>query len=443
MWLSGWGNFPKTETVFKEPYGEGALSDLLGSTASVIGRGLGRSYGDSALNSTLTVSSGRLNNLISFDDSSGLLVAGSGATLDEIMNVFAPRGWFLPVAPGTKFVTLGGAVAADAHGKNHHVAGSFSAHVQWLEIWTSKSGLTRCSPSENMDLFCATVGGHGLTGFITAVAVRLIPIRSLNIVQTLHKGSNLEEIMNIFEDDKDKHNYSVAWIDCLKSGSDMGRSILMTGDWSQEDDLPGSGWKPLKLTVPFNFPSFTLNKYSVKAFNYIYYKLKSRVKKTSLIHYEKFFFPLDSIYHWNRIYGRNGFVQYQIVLPLESSREGLPKILSKIVESGAGSFLAVLKLFGQATERPGNISFPRPGFTLALDFPKTDRVLKVLDELDAIALDYGARHYLSKDGRMTAETLARGYGRALEDFIKIKGIWDPQERFRSLQSDRLGITGRS
>ncbi|MDR0549184.1 MAG: FAD-binding oxidoreductase [Deltaproteobacteria bacterium] len=444
MWLSGWGNYPKVEAVLREPFRERDFYDLLGSSFSVIGRGRGRSYGDSSLNQTLTLASVRLNYFRSFDESTGILAADSGVSLEEILNLMAPRGWFLPVVPGTSLISLGGAVAADVHGKNHHVAGSFGDHVEWLEVWTSKSGLVRCSKTENPDLFWATIGGHGLTGFIVAGGVKLVRVPSSNIRQTLYKTSNLEEIMDIFENDKDEYQFSVAWIDCLKSGSNLGRSILMAGDWSVNDDPKLSRPKPRRWPTPFNFPSFTLNKYSVKIFNSIYYNIKSSDKKTSIVNYEKFFFPLDAVSNWNRIYGRAGFCQWQIALPWANSRAGLPLIVKKIADAGAGSFLAVLKLFGQRPPRPaGNISFPTYGYTLALDFPKTERNLKLLAELDVMALDFGARSYLAKDSRMTPETLSQGYGASLTEFLRVKEDWDPIGRFRSIQSDRLKMTGRA
>jgi FAD/FMN-containing dehydrogenase len=452
MMISGWGNYPKIDTVLRKPSSEQMADQLLSGSCSAIARGQGRSYGDSSLNKNLIVSSESLNLMSSFDQQTGTLSAYSGVTIEDILDVFVPRGWFLPVVPGTKFVSLGGAIASDVHGKNHHVAGSFSSHISWIDIWTSKDGLVRCSPTENKDLFWSTVGGHGLTGFIIRAAVRLVSIPTSFISQTMVKAVNLAEIMDIFEQDKSQHIFSMAWIDCLKTGRNMGRSIFFKGNWldnMQTDSLkkPSKRYgyqisKGLKLAVPFQLPTFTLNKFSIKLFNFLYYNSKCNGNNLSIVNYDKFFFPLDSIHLWNRIYGRSGFIQYQIVLPLESSKYGLPAIFKKIVDIGAGSFLAVLKLFGPQPQFQGNISFPLQGYTLALDFPNTDRIHKLLDDLDLIVLDYNGRHYLTKDSRLSSKTLLKGYGNALEDFLKIKQNWDPIDRFRSLQSDRLGLTGR-
>jgi FAD/FMN-containing dehydrogenase len=381
--------------------------------------------------------------MITFDETAGVLVAESGVSLDEIIICFARRGWFPPVTPGTRFVTLGGAVAADVHGKNHHVAGTIGRHILWLDVLTSAQGLVRCSPDEHDDLFNATIGGNGLTGFIVRVALRLVRIPSLHVSQTLIKAHNLTEIMDIFEE-HDEHPYSVAWIDCLQSGSAMGRSIFMAGDFATPEALgdtaPYSIKKGLRLAVPCNFPSFTLNKLTLKAFNTLYYCKSPKGTTYGIIPYTTFFYPLDAVADWNRIYGRRGFIQYQFVLPIESAKEGLPEVLKNIVAIGTGSFLAVLKLFGEQPAPVGNISFPKRGYTLALDFPMGQRLLEMLDRLDTIVLDYGGRHYLTKDSRLRPETLKRSYGKALDDFLLVKERWDPQLRFRSRQSDRLQLT---
>jgi FAD/FMN-containing dehydrogenase len=455
MLISGWGNYPKITTTIRKPNSEQKLFTLLSSSKTTIGRGLGRSYGDSSLNSSLIVSSECLNFMVSFDEQTGTLVAFSGVTLEEILDIFVPRGWFLPVVPGTKFITLGGAVASDVHGKNHHLSGSFSSHISWIDIWTSKEGLVRCSPNQNEDLFWSTVGGHGLTGFILAAAIRLIRIPSAYITQTMFKAASLSEIMEIFEDNQHKQMYTVAWIDCLKTGHNMGRAIFMEGRWfdNLQTDLPikksisnnlfCKNSNHFQISVPFTFPSFILNKYSIKLFNYIYYTFKNTSQSKSIIYYDKFFFPLDSIKLWNRIYGRSGFIQYQIVIPLENSKYGLPAIFKQIVDIGAGSFLAVLKLFGQQPFIKNNISFPLLGYTLALDFPNNEKINKMLNVLDNLVMDYNGRHYLTKDSRLSPIIFKKTYGNSLDNFLKIKQIWDPVERFRSIQSDRLGLTGRN
>lgn len=445
-YISGWGNFPRIKTTSSRPASIRQLDmEVLSSSSSTIARGMGRSYGDSSINESQTIFSTKLNLMLSFDEDTGELVAEAGVTLVDILDTFSPRGWFLSVTPGTKFVSLGGAVASDVHGKNHHFSGSFGNHVLWFDIWTSKSGLVHCSPTENDDLFWATVGGHGLTGYITKVAIKLIRIPSLYISQTLTKAANLEEIMDIFES---SHNYpySVAWIDCLKTGKAMGRSIFMGGDFAQIEDLGKVANKainyrpPMKLNVPFNFPALALNKFSVKLFNFLYYIKSSKSNTKSFVPYDQFFYPLDSINNWNRIYGRRGFLQYQFVLPLESSREGLNEILKRIVTLGSGSFLAVLKLFGDQEIHAGNISFPLKGYTLALDFPISKSLLDNLTEIDKVVLDFSGRFYLTKDSRLSGDVFAKSLGNSLDLFKEVKYKWDNREIFSSAQSDRLQIT---
>jgi FAD/FMN-containing dehydrogenase len=446
MRLTSWGKYPVVDTVLKSPKTEAALAACLAEAKSAIGRGLGRSYGDSALNDTLVVSSLRFNHMDSFDETSGILVAGAGVTLGDIVEVFVPRGWFLPVTPGTKFVTLGGAIASDVHGKNHHVAGTFSRHVPWFDLWTPALGLVRCSPTENAGIFHATAGGHGLTGFILRAAVKLERIASAFIARQTVKTESLEGIMDSFEQYA-ALPFSVAWIDCLKTGAGLGRSIFMGGRFAAPEELPAGlrGFpfappSPKVLSVPVNLPAVTLNPLTVKAFNALYHGLAPRGLSVNMVTYNAFFYPLDAILNWNRIYGRRGFTQYQFVIPLEAAAEGLPKVLQTIASSGQGSFLAVLKLFGRQEEFAGNISFPREGYTLALDFPINKKLFPLLDRLDAMVLDYGGRHYLAKDSRLAADVFAKGCGEALRQFRAVKSRLDPQGILASAQSRRLGLT---
>jgi len=446
MRLTSWGQYPVIDTVLKSPKNEHTLAACLAEAKSAIGRGLGRSYGDSALNEALVVSSLRLNHMESFDETSGLLVAGAGVTLADILDAFVSRGWFPPVTPGTKFITLGGAIASDVHGKNHHVAGTFSRHIPWFDIWTPALGLVRCSATENADIFHATAGGHGLTGFILRAAVRLERVASAFITRQTVKAGSLKGIMDAFEQYA-VLPFSVAWIDCLKTGSALGRSIFMGGRFARPDEIPAKlrGYpfappSPKVLSVPVNLPPVTLNPLTVRAFNALYYGRAPRGLGANIVTYNAFFYPLDSIRNWNRIYGKGGFTQYQFVIPLESAPEGLPKVLQTIAESGQGSFLAVLKLFGRQEEFAGNISFPREGYTLALDFPVNNKLFPLLDRLDAMVLDYGGRHYLAKDARMSADVFARGYGEALRQFMGVKYRLDPQGIMASAQSRRLRLT---
>jgi len=446
MQLMSWGKYPVVDTVLESPKNEAALAAYLAAAKSAIGRGLGRSYGDSALNETFVVSSLRLNHMESFDETSGILVAEAGVSLSDILEAFVPRGWFLPVTPGTKFVTLGGAIASDVHGKNHHVAGTFSKYVPWLDLWTPALGLVRCSATENEDVFHATAGGLGLTGFILRAAVKLERIVSAFIRQQTVKAGSLNDIMDSFEQYA-ALPFSVAWIDCLKTGANLGRSIFMGGRFAALDDIPekhrarpftpfpSSAW-----SIPMNLPSLTLNPLSVKIFNALFYGRAPRGLGENILTYNAFFYPLDAIHNWNRIYGQRGFTQYQFVIPLESAVEGLPKVLQAIASSGQSPFLAVLKLFGKQEEFAGNISFPKEGYTLALDFPINKKLFPLLDRLDAMVLDHGGRHYLAKDARMAADTAAKGYGETLRQFMAVKSRLDPYGILASVQSRRLGLT---
>lgn len=440
MLTTGWGRYPSIDAQWRAFDSETELRKILESislASPAIARGLGRSYGDSSLSENL-LSTRRLNRLISFDDTNGELVCESGVSLAEILEVFVPRGWFLPVTPGTKFVTVGGAIASDVHGKNHHNAGSFSNHVVWLDLLLADGSTVRCSRNENTELLLATCAGYGLTGVILRASIRLKKIETAYIRQKTVKSKNLDEALTAF-DEYAGWTYSVAWIDCLSGGSSLGRSVLMLGEHVTRQEAKSAEntltlKRARKLSVPFDFPSFTLGSASVRAFNFVYYSKAS--SRESVVPYEPFFYPLDSILHWNRIYGKRGFVQYQFVLPKESGMEGLRKVLHRTATGRRGSFLAVLKLFGK--EDDPYLTFAKEGYTLALDFPVTRGLLKELEELDSIVKDYGGRIYPTKDARMSAATMRAGYPK-LDDFARVREKVDPGRRFSSLQSRRLGI----
>ena len=444
MQLTSWGRYPVVESNITTPRDPEDALTYLTRSKHIIGRGLGRSYGDSALAPEVLSCLG-LDHMESFDPQTGTLVAESGVSLADILTAFLPRGWFLPVTPGTKFVTLAGAVASDVHGKDHHIAGTFSNHVEWFDIWTPQLGLIRCSSSEHADIFNATCGGMGLTGFIVRVAVRLVRVPSAFIAQDVIKAKNLTEIMEIFEQ-SGHYPFSVAWIDCLTTGEAQGRSVLMAGKFARMDELKGSlrmtphqTPQPHAVRIPFDFPSYALNTFSVRAFNALYYAKAPKGKSHGVVSYNSFFYPLDALHHWNRIYGRRGFTQYQFVIPREASSHGLPRILSRIAAAGQGSFLAVLKLFGAHPERTNSLSFPREGYTLALDFAVNQKLFPLLNELDAMVLDFGGRHYLTKDCRLTKDTLQKGYGEKLDQFKEVRERVDPNHIFGSVQSRRLDL----
>lgn len=406
--MSNWGLYPVIRGEVWEDNRLEVIKQLVQQAPSLIARGNARCYGDSSLNDQL-FSTLKLNKILALDTEQGVIECQAGVQLADVLDVIVPRGYFLPVTPGTKFVTVGGAVASDVHGKNHHVAGCFSQHVISLQLMLADGSVLTCSESENPELFYKTCGGMGLTGIILSVKFRLKAIESAFIRQETIKAANLQEIMQLFEESQ-SWTYTMAWIDCLSKGNKRGRSLMMRGEVALPAELPAKyRQKPLelpkkpKLTVPFNFPSFVLNSLSVRAFNWLYYHKQLKPKRVDIIPYNVFFYPLDAIHHWNRIYGSNGFVQYQFVLPQQYSKEGLEQILDKIAASGEGSFLAVLKQFGAADDSR-KFSFPMPGYTLALDFKVNKKVFKLLDELDKIVLRLGGRIYLTKDARMSAAT---------------------------------------
>jgi FAD/FMN-containing dehydrogenase len=439
--LANWGNYPvilANEVPFENV---GQAKNFVLGHENVIGRGNGRCYGDASLAEN-AISTLNFDKILAFDETTGTFNCETGITMDVILEIIVPKGWFLPVTPGTKFITIGGAVASNIHGKNHHIDGTFGNHVIDMDIMISSGEIITCSPEINNDLFNATLGGMGLTGLILRVKFKLKKIETSFIKQKQIKAKNLTEILELFEEYKD-YPYSMAWIDCLKQGKNYGRSIMMAGENAISSDLNDKQKRnPLRvhskrhLVFPVNIPSFILNHYTIKAFNFAYYHKNLSKEINNTIAYDQFFYPLDTILHWNRGYGKKGVIQYQFVLPKESSHKGLVDILTRINKKGMGSFLAVLKLFGAQTSL---ISFPMEGYTLALDFPIRDRLFEFLDELDKMVLDYGGRIYLTKDARMKSDMFWKGYPNAGK-FLEIVKKYNPEYKFRSLLSDRLKIT---
>lgn len=431
--ISNWNNFPVVEA--KEISFDFHKELALNLAESSIPHGNGRCYGDASLSSEV-VNTLRYDKVLAFDEHQGIITCQSGILLSDLLQILVPRGWFLPVTPGTKFITVGGAVASDVHGKNHHVDGAFSRHILSMSVLTGTGEILVCDPQTNGDLFRATCGGMGLTGVILEVTFRLKKINSAFIRQRQIKAGNLDAIMNLFEENSD-YTYSVAWIDCLKRGKGFGRSILIVGEHALSDEVEQEHKLVTKekalLTIPFHFPSFVLNEISVKAFNALYYAKNYKNVMDSVVHYDGFFYPLDSILSWNKIYGKRGFVQYQFVLPMEAGKKGLSDMLNRISKKGMGSFLAVLKLFGEQNDL---IAFPMKGYTLALDFPIRPGLFEFLDELDNVVADYGGRIYLSKDARMKKEIFWKTYPHA-GTFNEILKKYDPDNRFVSHLSQRL------
>ncbi|MEO0830127.1 MAG: FAD-binding protein, partial [Pseudomonadota bacterium] len=345
---------------------------------------------------------------------------------------------------GTKFVTLGGLVAADAHGKNHHKAGSFGDHLLWFDLLCADGEVRRCSPQSNAELFRTTIGGVGLTGHILTVGVRLMAVPSAWVRQRTIPAPNLDAAIEAFESNYDA-TYSVAWIDCLATGESRGRSLVLLGEHAEPDELPRAYRKrpyayPRRglKKMPMDAPSWALNRLTLKAFNHVYYRAGASKPEREVIDFDRYFYPLDAILEWNRLYGSRGFAQYQCALPLETSRDGLLALLEAISEAGLGSFLAVLKRFGPgAPDRP--LSFAMEGYTLALDFALSSQALTLLDQLDEITVAAGGRIYLAKDSRMSQSTLRAGYGDALIAFKEMRQSTGADAAFTSLLSKRLDL----
>lgn len=441
--LGGWGRYPQYSCELQRPERYAGLCP--GAAASLIARGQGRSYGDAALNENGRVLlTERVNRLLELDTMQGILHAEAGVTLAEILGVIVPWGWFVPVTPGTKFVSLGGCVAADVHGKNHHHDGSFGAHVLSLELIQADGSRVTVSAAENPELFHATVGGMGLTGIIGEVTLKLIPISSAYMSVQHHAAGDLEELFQHLQNPAMDDRYSVAWLDSL--GKNPGRGIVMCGHHANAEELPASLGNALaahpqrNYRLPFDVPGGILNTWSISRFNDWYYRREGNKSKPFLAGYDEYFYPLDRIGDWNRLYGKRGFLQYQCVIPETAAFDGIKSILQKLSASGYPSFLAVLKRFG--AQGSGLLSFPMPGYTLALDLPLQDEGLfRLLNKLDEIVSERGGRVYLAKDARLSARSFRAMYPRYAE-WLKIKNAVDPHNRFSSSLSRRLEIPGQ-
>ena len=432
MKLSGWGRYPVVNANLHQVKSNDRSEGFVNNWNSFIPRGNGRSYGDSSLSETI-LSTLSLNHFLSFDAAKGFLTCEAGVLLSDILNVFLPRGWFPKVTPGTKLITIGGAIASDVHGKNHHLIGCFSESVIAFDLMLPTGEVIHCSRNQNVEWFRATCGGMGLTGIILKATIELKKVTSQFIAQTTYKTRNLEETFQAFELAQNE-SYSVAWIDCLSKGRGLGRSLLMVGDFIEDGNLQFS--HASQKTIPFDFPVVTLNSFSVKTFNRLYYHKNFKAVSHQKVGFNTFFYPLDAIQNWNRIYGKNGFVQYQFILPKEASYKGLKEILEKIASSGMGSFLAVLKLYGMENENW--LSFPLEGYSLALDFKMQPGLFELLDYLDDIVNDYGGRIYLAKDARISKEKFEKGYPK-IDDFREFRTVHGLDKMIQSLQSKRLGL----
>lgn len=426
--VTNWGNFPIVEKEMKSEDSFRKIKEFVQNHNEVIARGNGRCYGDASLGESI-FSTKKLNKFISFDRLNGIIECESGVLLSDVLEISVPQGYFLYVTPGTKFISIGGAIASDVHGKNHHSEGCFSEYVIDFKLMTENGDIIICSKEENSEKFYATIGGMGLTGIILSARFKLKNIETAYIRQESIKAENLDEIFRLF-DESESWTYTVAWIDCLQKGKDIGRSILMRGEHAFAHELPQKFSKnPLRLkkkfspTVPFYFPGFVLNALTVKLFNLLYFKRQPKKEVKNIIDYETYFYPLDAINDWNKIYGKSGFIQYQMVIPKENGKEGMKKILETIANSGNGSFLAVLKLFGKNNPEAYN-SFPIEGYTLALDFKVNSKLKKLVEQLDQTVQEFGGRIYLTKDSMSKS---------SLTDYLKNV----ESSKFVSLQHKRI------
>ncbi|WP_291843463.1 FAD-binding oxidoreductase [Maricaulis sp.] len=397
------------------------LSEVANRKMSALPIGLGRSYGDSNLNPDgALIETTRLDHYIGFDPKTGVLRAEAGVSLNDLLRVVVPHGWFLPTTPGTRYVTLGGAIANDVHGKNHHIAGSFGSHVLRFTLARTDKGVLDVDPETPGDLFAATIGGLGLTGLILDVDLQLVPIRSAFLDQHVEPLRNVDAFFEIAEARAADYEHTVAWIDCTARGDRLGQGVFTSGNWAASGGLTPHDAKS-GPGLPVDAPGFALNRLTLRAFNMTYRRSQLLKPRNSRVHYAGFFHPLDAIRDWNRLYGSRGFYQYQSVIPSETAREATREMLDLIARSGQGSFLAVLKTLGDRPS-PGLMSFPMRGVTLALDFANAgSKTTALLADLDAIVKTAGGRLYPAKDGRMPADIFQQGY----PEWERVEALRDP------------------
>ena len=443
--LSGWGANLHSDCVLREPENERQVASCL-DRAGTVPRGLGRSYGDAALNGGgRVVGLRRFDRYLGFDETTGTLTCEAGVSLADIIRDFAPRGFFPMITPGTKFVTVGGCVANDVHGKAHHVQGSFSACVDALTIVVASGDVVVATRTQNQDLFWATFGGMGLLGVILTVTLRLRKIETTYFRQKVVRAGDLAGMLAGLDECDRTFPYSVATLDVFATGKALGRGVIVAGDHALRADLPPalaadplrvSG--PPRLNVPFQLPELTLNAASVRVVNAVIQQIQARA--SAFGHYDKFFYPLDGIAHWNRGYGRRGFAQYQFVIPFDDGPRRLQGILTTIFSSGKLPFLNVLKRFGRESE--GHLSFPREGYTLAIDFPIRRDTVTLLRRLDAMVVEAGGRVYLGKDSYLDAASFRTMYPR-LDEWLAVKAKYDPSTVFTSDLGRRVGLVASS
>lgn len=432
--VSGWGRIPVAgREVFSED-----LERL--TRGAVLSRGLGRSYGDSSLPPSghpEVASTVLADRLLAFDETTGILQAEAGTSIAQLNRRLLPLGWFVPVTPGTQFVTLGGAVAADVHGKNHHVDGCFGEHVVRLRMRLADGRLVSAEPDgENADLYWATVGGMGLTGHILEVWLRMRRVRSPWIWQKTRRVDDIDHYIDALKDGASRFPYTMGWIDCLTRGPGMGRGTLFAGDWAAPELAPSHPPLPVRrLKIPVDFPSFALSPPVVRAFNFANHWRHIPREREGIVRFDTFFYPLDAVRAWNRIYGRRGFTQYQCVLPEAAGSGAARLVLELLTARGGASFLCVIKDCGP--ENRGLLSFPMRGVSIALDIPVRDETQSLVDALNEKVIELGGRIYLAKDSFTRPEHFREMEKARLPRFIEARDRWDPKRRIRSAQSIRL------
>ncbi len=440
--LAGWGANLRAECFLTEPVTAGEVARTLDGTGT-IARGLGRSYGDCAINAgRQVIGTTRLDRIISFDTATGTLTCEGGVSLGCLIEAFAGQGWFPMITPGTKFVTVAGCIDNDIHGKAHHAQACFSNCVDSMTVLLASGAVVTASRTENEDLFWATFGGMGLLGFILTVTIRLRRIETAYFHQKSIRANDLEGMLAVLEEHDLAFPYSVATLDVLATGARLGRGVLTVGDHAKLGDLPPrlaanplrvSG--PPKLTVPFDLPELTLNPLSIQVVNAVIQRIQASA--APLGHYEAFFYPLDKIAHWNRGYGRRGFTQYQFVIPFANGLHQMHRILTAILSSGELPFLNVLKRLGK--ESGGILSFPREGYTFAIDFPIRENTPALLRRLDAMVIEAGGRIYLGKDSYTDAATFRTMYPQ-VDGWLRTKAKYDPHHVFTSNLGRRVGLS---
>ena len=438
--LYGWGRTTPSVAELAHPKNEDEVLAALMSATSVIARGLGRSYGDAAQLSGGLVLDNRAMRSIGQIDPDGVVTLGAGVSIDELLAVCVPQGWFVPVTPGTRQVTIAGAVAADVHGKNHHADGSFANHVLGMRLITP-TGAFNVSRTERPELFWATMGAMGLTGVLSEVTIRLLAIETDRVLVDTERVDDLDAVMSAMSSGDEGYRYSVAWVDCMTRGAHMGRAILTRAEHAaraEHDRATLEAPSKARLGVPLEAPSGLLNPLTIKVFNELWFRSAPRRRAGEPQSLSSFFHPLDGVRDWNRLYGRRGFVQYQFCVP-ERSASTIPRVIERLATSRVPSFLAVLKRFGASNPAP--LSFPIPGWTLALDLPVGPSALpEVLDDLDDLVLEGGGRIYLAKDARLNP-TKVRAMYPELERFLAIKRVVDPEQRLVSDLARRLHLIG--